>query len=82
MLKAQQNARYRERYPDKERERRRQWKAANRAKVEAQKDREHTRRALNSPWNQKLSWALPPAIAALRIANGMREIKKAHPHAN
>jgi len=70
LVKAQQNARYRQRYPDKERERRRQWKASNRDKLQTQRDREHTRRSLNSPWNQKLSWKLPPAIAAMRIKNG------------
>lgn len=69
LLKAQQNARYRDRYTEKERERRRQWKASNREKLQAQKDREHIRRRLNSSWNQKLSWKLPPSIAALRIAS-------------
>jgi len=69
MLKRVQSKRYRERYPDKERERRRQWKASNRNQLQAQRERERTRRSLNAPWNQKLSWKLPPAIAALRLAN-------------
>lgn len=79
MLKAQQNARYRERYADKERERRRQWKATNRTKLQAQREREHTRRSLNSSWNQRLSGQLPPALAALRLKcyrSQMNYIKK------
>ncbi|MGH9545322.1 MAG: LexA family protein [Terriglobales bacterium] len=70
LLKSHHNKRYRERHQAQERERHRQWKVANRERLQAQRNREHTRRSLNSEWNQKLFRKVPPAIAALRIANG------------
>lgn len=71
LLKNLHNKHYRERHRVQEREQHRKWKAGNREKIRAQREREYTRRSLNSAWNRKLFRKLPSAIAALRLTNGI-----------